>query len=894
MLQQDINTTTGIRMTILLHVYNAASFLPACIDSILNQTMRDIEIICVNDCSTDGSKDILNYYAAIDSRILVIDHDSHKGVLQSRKTGTLASRGEFILFVDNDCYLDKDFCLYVYAEAQATNADIVHFSTSIDIHSEEKEAVALEEESLPFSGKLFDSDILIYCFEHASYRSTLWNKIFRRSLMMHIFSFIDDERIDLNGDIYLYFFVAYFAKLYVGIRGRSYYTCRYGGEFPASQHRSLFHFEKLCAQSLVSDRIKRFLMDQGSFARYQKILNNISQILIESCVCGWLTDLDDRDSACGFDIMIHYWGVSNIIQAVAELSVSQTELVAKKLKGAEAFRLNVRPTRVIGLFYFSLRHGGAERVIASLIPIWRSIGYSIVLFTDESPHFDDFPVDAHFERVVLPASFNNNPHNYGLRARCFRELVIEHNIDIFVHNGGSSDTLLLDLISIKSTGIPVIVSCHEAFSASIIWLGDMFYKKLWVYKFVDKLVVLSRTDVMFWTQLGIKATYIPNPLHFLIRDIIPSKLDTNNVIWIGRLSDEKQYLEAVHIFSIALKRVPQAKLFIIGKAASHDVLNKINDEISLLGIEENVVICGHVRELSYFYSLACVYLSTSYTESFSMTLFEAAAYGIPAVMYAIPHLELVQGGQGIVSIEQGNRNAAAKAIEYILIDHNYRINMGSSARKSAESFVDRSRISEDWNRVLRYNEFEDADAGTIGINTELNVILETIIFHYKVGLQNKLKPEIARLDDEKARFEKEKARLENEQARLESDKTSLVHERRRMENARAEDAKINQYIMELEAAHFAANKYIKDLDAAYSKLIRFAPLIILKRIAEFACTIGSFTGSRRLQEFGRNLWNYHRLLTLPKMADAIHNLSEVELTGKAANVGRAEASLSLR
>jgi glycosyltransferase involved in cell wall biosynthesis len=97
-------------INIIVPVYNTATYLPQCLDSLVNQTYRDIEIICVNDGSTDNSPDILKAYAERDSRILVI-HQENLGLSDARNKGLESARGEWVMFVDSDdC--DTRFLLY--------------------------------------------------------------------------------------------------------------------------------------------------------------------------------------------------------------------------------------------------------------------------------------------------------------------------------------------------------------------------------------------------------------------------------------------------------------------------------------------------------------------------------------------------------------------------------------------------------------------------------------------------------------------------------------------------------------------------------------------------------------------------------------------------------------
>ncbi len=113
------------KVSVIIPVYNTEKYLKKCLDSVCNQTLSDIEIICVNDCSPDNSLDILNEYAAKDSRIKVIDFKENKGVSIARNTGINEAVGEYIGFIDSDDYIDLDFYEKLYDKAVETEAECV-------------------------------------------------------------------------------------------------------------------------------------------------------------------------------------------------------------------------------------------------------------------------------------------------------------------------------------------------------------------------------------------------------------------------------------------------------------------------------------------------------------------------------------------------------------------------------------------------------------------------------------------------------------------------------------------------------------------------------------------------------------------------------------------------
>lgn len=112
------------KVSIIVPVYNCEKYLHQCIDSLLVQTLTDIEVICVNDGSTDSSAQILFDYATKDQRVRII-HKENAGVSEARNTGLNCASGEFIMFVDSDDWIDAEMCEHMYQLAQKYNAQFV-------------------------------------------------------------------------------------------------------------------------------------------------------------------------------------------------------------------------------------------------------------------------------------------------------------------------------------------------------------------------------------------------------------------------------------------------------------------------------------------------------------------------------------------------------------------------------------------------------------------------------------------------------------------------------------------------------------------------------------------------------------------------------------------------
>jgi glycosyltransferase involved in cell wall biosynthesis len=124
------------KVSVIIPVYNVEKYLGQCIDSVIQQTLPDIEIICVNDGSTDGSSEILENYAKKDTRIRIINKENG-GLSSARNAGLDTAEGEYVYFLDSDDYIVKDAMEKCYAKAKSEDLDLVRFEAESFFETEE-------------------------------------------------------------------------------------------------------------------------------------------------------------------------------------------------------------------------------------------------------------------------------------------------------------------------------------------------------------------------------------------------------------------------------------------------------------------------------------------------------------------------------------------------------------------------------------------------------------------------------------------------------------------------------------------------------------------------------------------------------------------------------------
>ena len=167
-----------VKVSVIVPVYNMEKYLQQCLDSLLVQTLEDIEIICVNDGSTDSSAEILACYVAKDERIKVINKPNG-GLSSARNAGIRKAIGEYIGFVDSDDYIAPDFYEKLYQTAKRAHANIV--ATNIIKFNSEKQWSFLTFEKFKSMDRL-DKKYRLFNLPFFCY---VWNKIYNREKLLN-------------------------------------------------------------------------------------------------------------------------------------------------------------------------------------------------------------------------------------------------------------------------------------------------------------------------------------------------------------------------------------------------------------------------------------------------------------------------------------------------------------------------------------------------------------------------------------------------------------------------------------------------------------------------------------------------------------------------------------
>ncbi len=259
-----------VKVSVIMPIFNEGKFLPLAMESVTKQTLREIEIICVDDGSTDNSLEILKNYQKKDERIRIVT-ETNAGPALARNNGLRRVRGEFMAFLDADDFFEPTFLEDLYREAVENNLDIA--IAGYDIYNTRKDifenVVPSEHEDIYEPGKVTSKS------EHPDHiflstNGAAWNKLFRTS-------FVVDKKLQFLPDVKLYEDV-YFVITALSLAERVskvFKTLIHHRVYSEQSRAKTFH--KYFSQvPMIYLRIKEFLMQHGLYAPLSNAFLNMT------------------------------------------------------------------------------------------------------------------------------------------------------------------------------------------------------------------------------------------------------------------------------------------------------------------------------------------------------------------------------------------------------------------------------------------------------------------------------------------------------------------------------------------------------------------------------------------------------------------------------------------
>lgn len=207
-----------IKISVMIPVYNTSKYLEKCLNSIINQSLKEIEIICVNDGSTDNSLEILREFQEKDNRIIIIDK-KNAGVSCARNEALKIVKGEYCLNIDSDDWIEQNFLEEMYLKAKKDNLDLVISDIIFDYQNRIEIVEELKiKDSVVISGEEYRE---LFFNKKLRVEGYTWNKLIRTNFYKNN-NILFNEEVSFLEDYEVILKLAYYLKR-IGKLNKAYY-----------------------------------------------------------------------------------------------------------------------------------------------------------------------------------------------------------------------------------------------------------------------------------------------------------------------------------------------------------------------------------------------------------------------------------------------------------------------------------------------------------------------------------------------------------------------------------------------------------------------------------------------------------------------------------------------
>lgn len=659
------------------------------LESALAQSLVDIEIICVDDASTDGTAEVLEQFRRRDPRVRVVRHERNLSAFQARRTGVLAASADHVMFLDGDDELVPDAAAIAVAKAEATDADIVGFGVTV-VERDGRTGSPYEVRLQPPQQSLAGDEVLRSLFPVGRpAQGQLWRFLFRTGVLREAYSLVPDDLVlPRINDLPLLFLAAALATSYAAVPDKLY---RYHFGRGGSGHRvdtlerAQFYTGAIRSVDAIGSAVDALAADRTDASLIRDTYASVRSSII-GYVCFQLVEHSDDGMLDTALTHLHtVASAADIIHAAARFYPA----TLRALRFHTTWQgLPDRPAHSILLVTSTLRTGGVSAVLTSQARYLHDAGYRVTVVARNGGS----------DATVLPAGIpfvELTSRQLSDQLAQWAEICRAHEVDVVIdHQLLYTDTWPEFALVARAEGAATIGWLHNFVARPVYDGNDRLSLIERCSPALAQLITLSPLDVAYFRLRGIDhVAYLPNPPSPLMLEspVRPSTKtppsDRLELVWWGRLEQRtKQVRELVEVgVQLRALGVPFS-LRIIGPDWDDVTAKRLNALARRRGVGDAVVAVGPLRGAALVAAIdsADAFVSTSIIEGYQLTIAEAQARGLPVFMYELPWLTLVQNNRGVVAVPQGDARGLAARLAETLADpeHYAQLSLASSGAAS--------------------------------------------------------------------------------------------------------------------------------------------------------------------------------------------------------------------
>lgn len=605
--KDSIHINSQIKVSIIIPSYNNELYLMKCIDSVICQSIKEIEIIIVDDCSTDDSYNISMRKAQEDKRIKLIKQHKNKGAHMARKAGVMEACGDFIMFLDSDDFYIPNACEIAF-KAACKGYDIVQFGVEIVNHGclNAKEISAYDYWYNSYHPTYYETkDMLDDMIIRQKLSHSLCHKIYERNMLQKSFAQMEDEYFTLTEDFYEFLVILSNTRNFYSIKDKIYVCNRgigmsfYKGSQKAINRR--LGIEKLLNPS------KKFLNKNNINIYYDYIIDFLFTSSAKD-----ILGTDESNFNYFIKKLAGQYGILRCIKNILKRYQGNYNSIFNKFQFLHQPTIN-KACKNIGIYCPNTIIDNSKTIFNQIMHTFENQKLNIHLFTDYKSDISitcNEPITIH--RNHYKHQTIEDIHKY---LTIFYDQITKNNVDIVIYFINEQtltwwNIFLLNLLNIPIIGIlfsdiPYLVAlARKSDSVSHQWSN--------ILKVMNKVICFSDTANIYMRINGIDSTKIS-----LYGDAPYIKKVNNDVcchiLYTGAISSNNKQLNNIFLIIESIrKKNYEVKIYIIDDFINKDFKLKFKNMIKKYSLNNNFIYISEIND--DILNKIQVILSTSYME----------------------------------------------------------------------------------------------------------------------------------------------------------------------------------------------------------------------------------------------------------------------------------------
>lgn len=609
------------KISVIITSFNNIAFLENCIASVTGQTLKDIEIIIVDDASTDGSAATIHKLAAADSRIKAILLDRNQSAHMVRKTGVAIASGNYIMFLDSDDSYNPDACETAWNNI-VKGYDIVSFNVNV-INNSSLTTKEFNDRTFIYNylqpGVYEGRDLINMAYNQRIIPHFMWNKIFERNLLQYSFKKLSDAYLNIYEDMYALLAVFHNARNMLKIDSKL-VNYNFGSGITTTRNIKILTGD-IYAQTAILPHVADLCSRLNLHEQFYEF---------KRCIATWsfenISLLPASKSALYVEGLVERFGILYTATSLMRCFFDNRKEITRILPWVNADIVSPGTCiERIGIMAGGKISVARQALIKDIYSVLAQKGFKVRLFLDsEGGHIPGI-TSRHLNITA------DGPEEIECAMSQLWQSVNQSKIDVMIFLNALEPTLLWHALLLKLSGIRCIAFYPYNFNYEIISKGRSYLHTslLACLRCLDKVICIDNYSKIYFRAQGVDA----DSLHE-ISNIETTQKRYNNKYILAIYPEESSlanFKDCLEVLAEVLKLQPDARMLVLMSLQNREEKQRIQSLIWTTGMQSYVDMEIHSIRLEQYLPDAAVLFTTDMLPGISLNL--ALAAGLPVVLY---------------------------------------------------------------------------------------------------------------------------------------------------------------------------------------------------------------------------------------------------------------------